>query len=83
MTKFLRTAQAKWDKRHLLTVSTHLTRSQYDRLRYYTALNGVKPYAIVRDFLLRYIRQQEAQEWEQSQKRISAEEEWWRSSMGL
>ena len=52
---FVRTAQAKWDRRHLITVSTHLTRAQYARLRRCVAYDGTRIYRLVRRFLLNYI----------------------------
>lgn len=55
-----RRAQAKWDKRHLVTVSTHLTRRQWEALRRICARNHVTVYAIVREFLLQYIRAHDA-----------------------
>lgn len=83
MEHFKRKAQAKWDRRHLFTVSTHLTTQQHDRLRHACACKGTIPYRLVRDFLLSYIRSVEAEEWQQAQRRIGAEEEWWRSLNGL
>lgn len=51
-----RRAQAKWDRRHLITVSTHLTRKQRDSLCKICNRQHVTVYALVRDFLLDYIR---------------------------
>jgi|GEM_PF-3132614 len=51
-----RRAQAKWDRRHMVTVSTHLTRRQWQTLRKVCERNHVTVYALVRDFLLAYIR---------------------------
>ena len=55
--KYRRPRQAKWDKRHLVTVSTHLTEEQYQNLRALCVLNHDKPYFIVRRALLTYIDQ--------------------------
>lgn len=52
---FPRKRQSLWDKRHLITVSTHLTARQYELLRAACRANNTTPYAIVRDFLFGYI----------------------------
>lgn len=52
---FIRHKQALWDKRHLITVSTHLTTAQYDLLRAACRADATTPYRIVRNFLLNYI----------------------------
>lgn len=57
MGKFLRSRQGRWDKRYLVTVSTHLTRREYEILQGCCAALGTKPYAIIRDYLREYIRQ--------------------------
>lgn len=57
MGKFMRDRQGRWDKRYLVTVSTHLTRREYDVLMGVCAALGTKPYAIVRDYLREYCRQ--------------------------
>ena len=53
--KFPRPRQAKWDRRHLVTVGTHLTQEQYDLLRAACEANHTTPYYIVRGYLLEYI----------------------------
>ena len=52
---FYRKPQAKWDKRHLVTVSTHLTRAQWRRLQRCVAREHTTIYRLVREFLLRFI----------------------------
>ena len=52
---FYRGPQAKWDRRHLVTVSTHLTRKQYAQLRRCLAYDQIRVYRLVRKFLLDYI----------------------------
>ena len=59
--KFLRQRQAKWDKRHLMTVSTHLTMEEYARLQAVCAVTRERPYRILREFLLQYIEGEERQ----------------------
>ena len=63
--RYPRKAQAKWDKRRLITVSTHLTRKQWERLKYHCACDGKPAYALVRDYLLKYIHDRDGmQGWE-------------------
>lgn len=52
---FQRKRQSKRDKRHLITVSTHLTDCGYYLLRAACRADGTKPYRMVRDFLTVYI----------------------------
>ena len=59
--KFLRQRQAKWDKRHLMTVSTHLTMEEYARLQAVCAVTRERPYRILREHLLKYIEGVERQ----------------------
>lgn len=67
--RYPRKPQARWDKRYLITVSTHLTRSQWERLKYHCACDGIAVYALVREYLLRYIHTKDAQEWRDAQNR--------------
>ena len=67
---FYRKPQAKWDKRHLITVSTHLTRKQYDRLKRCAARDSVKVYRLIHDFLILYIRDRERAEIAELQSQI-------------
>ena len=53
--KFRRPRQAKWDRRHLVTVSTHLTEAQYNILRAVCTIKRVTPYEICRKALLDFI----------------------------
>ena len=52
---FERKRQSRWDRRHLVTVSTHLTDREHDLLRAACRADNTTPYAIVRDFLYAYI----------------------------
>lgn len=52
---FYRKPQAKWDKHHLFTVSTHLTTKQYERLKRCAARDGVKVYRLLWLFLQDYM----------------------------
>ncbi|MBQ6116399.1 MAG: hypothetical protein IJL08_03640 [Oscillospiraceae bacterium] len=52
---FYRKPQAKWDRRHLITISTHLTREQHRRLKRCCARQHVTVYRLVREFLLAFI----------------------------
>lgn len=67
--RYPREPQARWDKRHLVTVSTHLTKLQWERLRYHCACDGVTVYALVREYLLRYISDRDAREWRDAQNK--------------
>lgn len=49
-----RTRQTKWDKRHLKTVSCHLTYREYARLQAICYAEGTKPYRLIRDYLRYY-----------------------------
>lgn len=53
--KFQRARQARWDRRRLVTVGTHLTREQHELLRLACEVNHTTPYHIVRAYLLEYI----------------------------
>lgn len=53
--KFRRERQAKWDRRHLVTVSTHLTEAQYLTLRAICTIKRITPYEICRKALLDFI----------------------------
>ena len=57
--KFLRQRQAKWDKRHLMTVGTHLTMEEYARLQAVCAVTRERPYHLMRTFLLNHIEEVE------------------------
>lgn len=48
-----RSRQAKWDKRNLRTVSTHVSLEQADRFRRACSRNRTTPYAALRDYVLR------------------------------
>lgn len=54
-TTFYRKPQAKWDRRHLVTVSTHLTTAQYKRLKHCAARDGIKVYRLLWIFLQDYM----------------------------
>ena len=63
--RFERTRQSHWDKRYLVTVSTHLTRQQYDIVKAVCQARGTKPYRLMRDCLLEYAKQGgNAMDWE-------------------
>lgn len=47
--------QAKWDKRNLRTVSTHLTVNEAFELKRICRLAGIRPYRLLRRYLLRII----------------------------
>lgn len=51
MQKQDRTRQAKWDKRHIRTVSTKLRKNKYNELLDICALWNVKPYTLLRRLL--------------------------------
>ena len=59
---FYRKPQAKWDKHHLMTVSTHLTRKQYDRLKRCATRDGVKVYRLLWFFLQDYMAYSEGEQ---------------------
>ena len=50
-----RKRQAMWDKRHLKTVSCHLTYAEWARLRAICNATGTKPYRLIRDYLRHYM----------------------------
>lgn len=50
-----RQRQSRWDRRHLVTVSTHLTARQHEILTAACRAEGTTPYRIVRDFLQEYV----------------------------
>lgn len=52
---YRRERQARWDRRHLVTVSTHLTEGEYWELRALCAAEGRKPYELLRTYLLAYM----------------------------
>ena len=52
---YMRERQSKWDRRHLVTVSTHLNDRDYDLLRAACRADCTTPYKLVRDFLQDYI----------------------------
>ena len=52
---YMRERQSKWDRRHLVTVSTHLNDRDYDLLRAACRADYTTPYKLVRDFLQGYI----------------------------
>ena len=51
-----RDRQARWDKVHLRTVSTHLTYQEWATLRAICEAEGTKPYRLLRDYLREYMR---------------------------
>ena len=51
MQKQDRTRQAKWDRRHIRTVSTKLRKNEYNELLDICALRNVKPYTLLRRLL--------------------------------
>lgn len=51
MQKQDRTRQAKWDRRHIRTVSTKLRKNEYNELLDICALWNVKPYTLLRRLL--------------------------------
>lgn len=54
--KFARSSQSKWDRRNLVTVSTHLTRIEYEALRIVCNLQSITPYRLLHSYLKNYIR---------------------------
>lgn len=50
-----RNRQAKWDKLHLRTVSTHLTYKEWARLRAICDAEGKTPYRLLQDYLRHYM----------------------------
>ena len=52
---YMRERQSRWDRRHLVTVSTHLNDRDYDLLRAACRADCTTPYKLVRDFLQGYI----------------------------
>lgn len=55
MPKFERGAQAKWDKVHLRTVSTKLSKSDYAAFYDLCMLHGETPYSVMRRMIRRDI----------------------------
>lgn len=53
--KFERGAQAKWDKVHLRTVSTKLSKSDYAAFYDFCMLHGETPYSVMRRMIRRDI----------------------------
>ena len=51
MQKQDRSRQAKWDRRHIRTVSTKLRKNEYNELLDICALWNVKPYTLLRRLL--------------------------------
>jgi hypothetical protein len=49
--------QSSWDRRHLATLSTHVTSSQAEAFRAACRANAVRPYVALRDFVLQYTRE--------------------------
>ena len=49
--------QSNWDRRHLATLSTHVTKSQAENFRAACRANAVRPYVAIRDFVLQYTRE--------------------------
>ena len=52
---YMRERQSKWDRRHLVTVSTHLNDRDYDLLKAACRADCTTPYKLVRDFQHGYI----------------------------
>ena len=52
---YMRERQSKWDRRHLVTVSTHLNDRDYDLLKAACRADCTTPYKLVRDFLQGYM----------------------------
>ena len=50
-----RNRQRTWDKKHLRTVSTHLTYKDWARLQMICEAEGTKPYRLLRDYLKHYM----------------------------
>lgn len=53
--KLDRTAQAKWDRKHLRTVSTKLRKEDYDELIDRCMLWGISPYEEMRRLLMAHV----------------------------
>lgn len=51
-----RDRQARWDKDHLRTVSTHLTYQEWATLQALCEAEGTKPYRLLRNYLREYMR---------------------------
>lgn len=49
--RYERERQAKWDRRNLRTVSTHLTVKEARELKEFCQRRGISPYALVRRLL--------------------------------
>ena len=52
--KYKRGRQARWDRRNLVTVSTHVSREQAARFRKACAIAGATPYHVLREFIMSY-----------------------------
>lgn len=53
--KYDRKSQAKWDKVHLRTVSTKLSKGEYESFYDFCMLHGETPYSVVRRMIRRNI----------------------------
>lgn len=53
--KYDRVSQAKWDKQHLRTVSTKLSKGEFETFYDFCMLHGETPYSIVRRMIRRDI----------------------------
>lgn len=52
-----RDRQIEWDRRHLRTVSTHLTRMEADALDVVCRMNRTTKYNLLHDFLIDYLKE--------------------------
>lgn len=60
--KYERSKQAKWDRRHLCTVGTHVDPVTKDEFRWYCRKAGVTPYGILRKFIYNWVEQMRLRE---------------------
>lgn len=59
MEKFERKRQSNWDKRNLVTVGTHLTKTEYHALKDICTSKGKNVYRLIQDFLRAYVKANE------------------------
>ena len=49
--------QSRWDRRHLATLSTHVTLSEAEAFRAACRANAVRPYVAIKEFVRQYTRE--------------------------
>ena len=54
MGKYQRGRQERWDRRNLMTVSTHVSREQAAKFRKACETAGATPYHVLREFVMSY-----------------------------